>query len=214
MARYEIPPTKTNFIKLKQELSFAEEGYELLDQKRNILIVELMGLIASLKSIEKEVHDHLKEAYNALTESIQSLGRKNLYFLAKTINIDTDIHLAKKKVMGVSLPVVKINYTETPFHYSLIDNNFWIDETIKNFKKVLHLLGQLAELRISLLSIAEEVKKTIRKVNALEKIAIPDYKETIKFIEERLEESERESFFLMKLIKKRLENKIEQVTIE
>ncbi len=207
MARYEIPPTKTNYIKLKQELLFSKEGYELLDQKRNILIVELMSLIASLKSIEKEIEENLKEAYASLTQAVQTIGRRNILFLAKSVNINTDILLSKRKVMGVNLPVVKINYTEAPYHYSLIDNNFWIDETIKNFKKTLQLLGHLSELRISLIYLANEVKKTIRKVNALEKIAIPDYIETIKYIEERLEEAERESFFLMKLIKKRLENK-------
>lgn len=207
MAKFEIAPTKTNYIKLKQELEFSKEGYELLDQKRNILIVELMGLIDTLKSVQKDVDEYLKNAFYSLSQSIQNMGRKDIQFLAKTVNINTDIIISQRKVMGIALPVIKVNYTENAPFFSLIDNNFWIDDTIKNFKDVLKILGNLAELRISLIRLATEVKKTIRKVNALEKIAIPNYLETIKYIEERLEESERESFFLMKLIKKRLENK-------
>jgi V/A-type H+-transporting ATPase subunit D len=44
----------------------------------------------------------------------------------------------------------------------------------------------------------------MRRVNALEKIAIPDYQESIKYVEDTLEESEREMFATLKLVKERL----------
>lgn len=213
MARYEIAPTKTNFIRLKQELEFSLEGYELLDQKRNILIVELMGMIDTLKAMQKNADDYCAQAFASLGEALQSLGRKNVTFISRSMNIGTDIVISQRKVMGVPLPLIRVDLTETPLHYSLIDNNFWMDEAVKNFKQALKLLGSLAELRIALVRLALEVKKTIRKVNALEKIAIPDYRETIKYIEERLEEGERDSFFLLKLIKKRLERRIKPDTM-
>lgn len=207
MARYETAPTKTNLIKLRQELKFSQEGYELLDQKRNILMVELMAIIDSAKSLQKDVDEFLKKAFESLSNSIKSIGRRNLKLLSRSIKISSNIVISQRKVMGVSLPVVKVDYVDNSPYFSLIDNSFWIDDTVKNFKDVLKILGHLAEVRISLIRLAFEVKKTIKKVNALEKIAIPDYKETVKYIEERLEESEREAFFLMKLIKKRLEKK-------
>jgi len=86
-------------------------------------------------------------------------------------------------------------------------NSFWIDGALSFFKEVLKLLGKLAELKISVLQLANEVKKTIRKVNALEKIAIPDLKETVHYIESRLEENERDMFVLMKMVKENLEKK-------
>jgi len=58
--------------------------------------------------------------------------------------------------------------------------------------------------------LAREVKKTIRKVNALEKIVIPDLRETVAFTRSRIEESERESFILMKLVKDRMEQENER----
>lgn len=206
MARYEIPPTKTNLLRLKQELVFAEEGYELLDQKRNILIVELMRIIDTAKRLESDVEKIIKSAFESLQMAVQNVGRKNLHLIANAVNIKHNISIFQRKVMGVSLPVVKVSYKETPPYFSLTDTSFWVDDAIYNFKEALKLIGELAHTRISLMRLAWEVSKTIRKVNALEKIAIPDYKETIKYIEERLEESERESFFLMKLIKKRLES--------
>ncbi len=207
MARYEVAPTKTNLLKIKQELKFSEEGYELLDQKRSILMVELMGLIDATKSMQKEVEESIGKAFETLSNAVKKVGRKDLSFIANTIDIKSKISLSQRKVMGVPLPVVNISYEENAPFYNLMDTSFWIDETINEFKEVLKLIGKLAETRVSLMRLAFEVKKTIRKVNALEKIAIPDYKETIKFIVERLEESEREAFFLMKVIKKRLEKK-------
>ena len=85
-----------------------------------------------------------------------------------------------------------------------------------NLKATYHdpcLLGRLSELKISVLRLANEVKKTIRKVNALEKIAIPDLQETVHFIESRLEENERDMFILMKMVKGNLESK-RQKTME
>ena len=78
---------------------------------------------------------------------------------------------------------------------------------MQSFKEALKLLGKLSELKISVLRLANEVKKTIRKVNALEKIAIPDLKETVHYIQSRLEENERDMFTLMKLVKENLEHK-------
>ena len=51
------------------------------------------------------------------------------------------------------------------------------------------------------------MKKTIRKVNALEKMVIPDKEETLKYLEGRIEESERESLILLKSVKERMEKR-------
>jgi V/A-type H+-transporting ATPase subunit D len=82
-----------------------------------------------------------------------------------------------------------------------------VDEAVSRFRAALELMGRLAELKVSIMRLAREVKKTIRKVNALEKIAIPELQETVKIIQERLEENERDMFVLMKMVKSRLEAK-------
>ena len=66
-------------------------------------------------------------------------------------------------------------------------------------------MGQLAELKVSIMRLAREVKKTIRKVNSLEKLVIPDKEETVKYLTSRIEESERESFILLKSVKEKME---------
>ncbi|RLF33637.1 MAG: V-type ATP synthase subunit D, partial [Thermoplasmata archaeon] len=187
MAKYEVAPTKTNLLRLKSEYELAKEGYELLDQKRNILLLELMGLVDTAERMEIELKNLLIEAYNALQEAVKTNGRIKLYFISNSINISHNIHTSTRKVMGVTLPVLDVSFSDNPPYYSLVETTFWVDEAVRLFKKVLELISKLAQVRISLLRLANETKKTIRKVNALEKIAIPDYIETIKFLEDRFE---------------------------
>jgi V/A-type H+-transporting ATPase subunit D len=204
MARYEIAPTKTNLMKVKQDLGFAREGWELLDQKRKILIVELMGLIDRAVEAQEEVEEKLGEAFEALDQAILRMGRREINMIALGMNIESDISFSEKRVMGVSLPRVKVRFDDRSPYFAAAESSIWIDEAIKKFREVLRLLGTLAEARISLMRLSREVGKTIRRVNALEKIFIPDYDETLKYIEMALEESEREAFFVLKLVKDRL----------
>ena len=109
--------------------------------------------------------------------------------------------------MGVMLPVVETGFSEHPPYYSFQGTSSVVDTAVEKFKEALSLLGRMAELKISISRLASEVQKTIRKVNALEKIAIPELDETLRHIQDRLEESERDMFVLMKMVKARLEKK-------
>lgn len=204
MAKYEVAPTKTNMMKIKRELGFAEEGWKLLDQKRKILVVELMGLIDRTVEAQRNTEKRLSEAFEALDQLTLRMGRREISLVAPGVNIKSDISFSQRRVMGVSLPNVKVKFRDSPPYFAAPESSVWIDETIKRFREVLHLLGDLAEARISLVRLSREVAKTIRRVNALEKIFIPDYQETLKYIEMALEESEREAFFVLKLVKDRL----------
>jgi V/A-type H+-transporting ATPase subunit D len=207
MARYDVAPTKTNLMKIRRDLGFAQEGWELLDQKRKILVVELMGLIDRAVEAQEEVESKLGEAFEALDQAILRMGRREVNLIALGMNIESEISFSEKRVMGVSLPRVKVRFDDRSPYFAAAESSIWIDEAIKKFREVLQLLGILAEARISLMRLSREVGKTIRRVNALEKIFIPDYDETLKYIEMALEESEREAFFVLKLVKDRLSRK-------
>jgi V/A-type H+-transporting ATPase subunit D len=207
MAQSDYAPTKTNLLKLRSDLKFAEQGYELLDQKRNILIVELLALVDQTADHQARVDRALAQAYKTLEQAVLDMGRLKVQYLTGAVNIATDITVRSRRVMGVRLPVVETTFTEHSPYFSPMGTSFWIDSSVQSFKEVLRLLGKLSELKISVLRLANEVKRTIRKVNALEKIAIPDLKETVRFIEARLEENERDMFILMKMVKENLDRK-------
>ncbi|MFP4114700.1 MAG: V-type ATP synthase subunit D [Spirochaetota bacterium] len=207
MAARNVAPTKTNLMGLRQELALARQGHELLDQKRNILVIELLALVDQAVDFEGQVNRALTGAYRALEQAILAGGRLRVLHLSSAVYIASSIELGSRKVMGVRLPVVTTDFTEHAPYFSPADSSFWIDETIEGFKDVLRLVGRLAELKVSIMRLARDVRRTIRKVNALEKIAIPELEQTVDLIQERLEENEREMFVLMKMVKSRLEAK-------
>lgn len=209
MPQYSIAPTKTNYLKLKDDLKFARLGFELLDQKRNILIIELLNLVDQTAEFQAKVEESLKKAYRTLEDAVLQMGKLKVLHLASAVNIKADIRIGARRVMGVSLPIVETDFREQSPYYSPLGTSFWIDGALNDFKSALKLMGKLAELKISVLRLSVEVKKTIRKVNALEKIAIPQLNETVNYVKNRLEENERDMFILMKMVKQRVEKKRE-----
>jgi len=207
MAQLNYAPTKTNLIRLRNDLKFAQQGHELLDQKRNILIIELLSLIDQAADFQSRVENALAQAYEALEEAAFDMGKLKVQYLTGAVNITADITVSSRKIMGVTLPVIETELTEAPPYFSPMGTSFWIDSSLHFFREALQLLGKLSELKISVLRLANEVKKTIRKVNALERIAIPDLGQTVHYIQSRLEENERDMFVLMKMVKQNLEKK-------
>ncbi|MFW5747749.1 MAG: V-type ATP synthase subunit D [bacterium] len=205
-----IAPTKTNLIRTKQELQFARQGHELLDQKRNILVIELLNLVDQAVDFDSRVREALSEAHSSLQKAVLEAGKITLVHVSGADNMKAEINLSRRKVMGVPLPVVDTDFQANPPYYSPLGTSSWTDVSLGAFQKALEMMGRLAELKVSIMRLAKEVKKTIRKVNALEKIAIPDLEESVDFIRNRLEENERDMFTLMKIVKERLEKKKER----
>ncbi len=65
----------------------------------------------------------------------------------------------------------------------------------------------MAATETKLKKIGEEIKKTTRRVNALEQVVVPRIRAEIRFIAAVLEQRAREDVFRLKRIKKKLEAK-------
>ena len=141
MAKYEIAPTKTNLMRIKRDLGFASEGWELLDQKRKILVVELMGLIDRAVDAQEKVEAKLVEAFDALDQSMLRMGRREVNLIALGMNIISEINFSEKRVMGVSLPRVRVEFDDKSPYFAAAESSIWIDEAIRKFRDVLQLLA-------------------------------------------------------------------------
>ena len=170
--RLNIAATKTNLLSIKKSLALTKEGYELLDEKRKILINELNSVMDIVETLESDLEKMLKDAYATADRSLVVMGRAKAESLSFAGGIENELSISNRRIMGVDIPMVELKITDNPPHYSPYGVSFYLEETTVKFKKVLKLIAQLAEKRIALLRIAEEVFKTIRKVNALEKIYI------------------------------------------
>ncbi|MCK4798215.1 MAG: V-type ATP synthase subunit D [Spirochaetes bacterium] len=209
MPRLNIPPTKSNLIKVKQSNSIATEGFELLEQKREILVIELMSYVERVKRIEKELDNLIFDAYSSLKKTISTYGHEDIKKKFQFINYEFPMRKKTLKLLGMRLPSVEAEVPRLKLQYSFLNTNAIVDETSMKFLKLINLLCEMAEIRAIVWRLSKEVKKTQRRVNALEKIVIPETKDTIKFIEDTIEEKERDEIFIRKLVKGLSKNKLE-----
>jgi len=203
MAHDQIAPTKSNLLKTKEKLNSAMEGHDLLEQKREILVMELMHKIEEVKILERQLNRQVETAYPSLKRMLINVGRERAEKLSR--NIHYDFHLSEKKtsIMGLGLLGLDIDFPKLELKYSPVNSFAECDETVIEFFKLLKIITELASVRTITWRLARELRKTQRRVNALDKMVIPAAKENIVYIDSVLEERERDTFFVNKLLKKK-----------
>lgn len=195
----QVFPTKGNLIATKKSLELANLGYELLDKKRNVLIKEMMNLLDDVKKIREEITTSYQNAYFALQEANISLGI--ITDIVEAVSIDSGISITYRSVMGVELPKITYEKSKVQYGYGFERANSKVDYAYHCFNKVKELTVLLAEVENSVYRLANAIRKTQKRANALKNVSIPEFTTTIKFISESLEEKEREEFTRQKVIK-------------
>lgn len=204
MPTINVAPTRTNLIRIKKDLRFAREGYEILDRKREVLTTELVRVAHEADVIQKEVWKLLETAYRALEKARLTLGSDHVEWAALAANKTVDIHLKLRGIMGVAIPVIEARGEPPKMLYSLSGTNAALDEASAAFREVVIKTPQLSMLVTTVWRLAGELRKTQRRVNALQHIFIPEYEQTVTFIVSSLEEREREEIFRLKWLKTKM----------
>ncbi len=204
MSRLNIAPTKSNQLNLKRDLEMASEGFILLEQKREILVMELMRLLNRIKTIQIELRQRRNAAYATLRKAIAQNGYHHTRNIANGIYYQHEISTNQRLTAGVRTPIIKARHGEFYSQYGFVGTDSLIDQTMMDFLKLLEIIAQVAELENSIILLARELKKAQRRVNALEHLFIPDFKDTLRYIAEVLESKDLDSFFTLKMVKKKL----------
>jgi len=205
MARLNVAPTKSVQLNLRRDLEMATEGFNLLEQKREILVMELMRLLENVKSVQQELTAKRDRAYATLRRAIAQNGYFHTRNVATGLRYDHQVILSTHVVAGFRMPAIQVHPAKFHSQYGFAATDSLIDQTQQHFLEMLQTVTRLAELETTVIVLARELKKTQRRVNALEHLFIPDYKETLRYIGESLESRELDAFFTNKMIKKRLE---------
>jgi len=207
LAKLNIAPTKSNLLAMKEQLAVSTGGYELLEEKREILVRELMHLVEKVKLLERDIDRLTGEAYAAFRRMLMADGSDQIERISHAVHYDFNIREKKVTIGGMQFSSIDVELPQKELFYSFIGTYANTDATIVKFFELLSLLTQMASVRTIVWRLADEVKKTQRRVNALDKMIIPQTVETKNYIEGVLEERERENVFVLKALKKRSLNR-------
>ena len=207
----EVRPTRSELLERKQQITLAEQGMELLKQKRDALLIEFMSVMDETLRLSNDLQRTTNEAQYSLAIAKAVDGTVSVRSAAFATRGEVTIDMTGTKIMGIAVPVVTKG--ESPLRtsftrgYAITGVSSRIDETADKFERILDVIIEYADIETRLKRLGEEIQKTNRRVNALEQITVPQLKEQVSYIRQALDERAREELFRLKKVKKKIEMK-------
>jgi len=201
-------PTRMELLKAKTRVKLAKNGHKLLKQKRDALIMEFFKILGQAQDLRSELNKQMKIAYTALAVAQAYHGMQEIESAALAVKRAPGVKVDVRNIMGVKIPSLEASQVEKSLlsrGYSVVGTSAKIDEVAEAFEKATDLVFKLSQTENAIRRLILEIEKTKRRVNSLEFVLIPRLQGQVKLISFRLEEMERDSFVMLKTIKRKLE---------
>ena len=192
--------SKTALLEYKEDLIVIQSGQEILEQKRNILLNEIMKILDSVEDKREKLNELVEKSYSLLIKAFMENDRDTIEKEAELISFKGELKVIKKIFIGIAVPVIDFKIQKDDFPVSAITESLFLDVAKQSFSKALELILELAQIEIKAWKLSQELKKTVVRVNALTNYYLPYYENEIKQIQNLLEESEREFLTILKRI--------------
>lgn len=204
-----VVATKIELIKIRRSMQISKMVHKILDDKREVLLKKIDEMIDEANKARADIWDPLDDIYKAIFHAYLSLGTSTIQSLSSSTppSINVDVHI--KRIVDVKIPALEISSKKEvqDLTYGFADTNSSVDQATKLIKSILPGICKAAEYENAIFSLAKELEKTQKLINALEYIIIPQYQEALSFIKSTLEEREREEFVRLKKVKAVIERK-------
>ena len=204
----DVKPTRKNLMAIEERIDLSERGHDTLEQKRDGLIMEFMDILDQAQDIREEVDADYERAQQKLDMARAMEGDVAVRGAAAALKEHPEITTQSKNIMGVVVPQIessKVRKSLDERGYGLLGSSARIDETADAYEELIESIILAAEVETAMQKMLEEIETTKRRVNALEFKLLPELKENQEFIEQKLEEQEREEIFRLKKIKAKKE---------
>lgn len=198
-------PTKANLFKARHDLRFAREGCDLLHQKRDVLVMELMSTSAAFADTEKKLREAVGHAFDAFIPAYLASGQELMDRVYSAAGQEVSLLVEERGVMGTRVPEVELEAGGETMFPGLLDASPAMDAAVMEMRRVVESLTRYVETVAAIWRLATEIEKTQRRINAIENVFIPESSTTVEWIKSVMEENDREELFRRKLLKGRTE---------
>jgi V/A-type H+-transporting ATPase subunit D len=207
-----IKPTRMELIKLKQRVKLAERGRDLLKEKRDALVMEFFEVMRLVRDARNAASGSAGRAHRALSVCYSVMGTQETRQVSIYTGAELGVSLGSRNIMGVVVPQLKVESAKRDVvdrGYSFVGGSTRLDQAAAAFEEALNAIMELAAAEERARRVAQELEKTKRRVSALDNVIVPRLQGSIRMIEDKLEELERENFSRLKKIKALLVSRAE-----
>ncbi|SDL99422.1 V/A-type H+-transporting ATPase subunit D [Halogranum gelatinilyticum] len=204
----DVKPTRKNLMEIEDRIELSERGHDTLEQKRDGLIMEFMDILDQAQDVRAGLSQDYETAQRKLNMARAMEGDVAVRGAAAALKEHPEITTQSKNIMGVVVPQIessKVKKSLDERGYGLLGSSARIDEAADAYEQLLESIILAAEVETAMKKMLEEIETTKRRVNALEFKLLPDLYENQEYIEQKLEEQEREEIFRLKKIKAKKE---------
>lgn len=197
-------PTRTNLYKLADQIELAERGHDILERKRDGLILEFMDVLDEYEAESDALVGAYAHAQDRESHVRAMEGDVALEGIARARRDHPELTVTQRNVMGVTISEFEAHRISTPVGehgYGLLGTSPVVDEVVDAYEDLLERIVRVAELESTVKRLLAEIQQTMRRVNALEHAVLPDLRADHKRIQRHLAEKERESIILRKWVK-------------
>ena len=211
MAVENVRPTRLELLRTRRRIVVAKRGLNLLKLKRTALIAEFFRISKEAMRLRGDLRQRISRGYEAirLAETIEGPTRlENISMLLPDVPA---VAVATKNVMGVRTPRVDGGAFQRLATVSLLDLPTSVEEGVRRFQEIYEVVLDIAEKENALRRLLREIEKTKRRASAIENVLIPRLEGIVRYIKFRFDELERDSFSMLKTVKRKLEQEAEGV---
>ncbi|PSQ25701.1 V-type ATP synthase subunit D [Halobacteriales archaeon QS_8_65_32] len=204
----DVKPTRKELMEINDRIELSERGHDTLEQKRDGLIMEFMDILDQAKDVRAEVNENYQQAQRTLDMARAMEGDVAVRGAASALEEHPEITIQSRNIMGVVVPQIESSRVKKSLDqrgYGVMGTSARIDEAADAYEELLESIILAAEVETAMKEMLEEIETTKRRVNALEFKLLPELNEAKDYIEQKLEEQEREEIFRLKKIKAKKE---------
>jgi V/A-type H+-transporting ATPase subunit D len=198
-----VSATKIELIKIRRSMQVAKMVHKILDDKREVLLKKIDEMIEEANKARGDIWSPLGEIYTAVYDAYMSLGTGTLESVSDSTPSVMEVDVNVRRIVDVKIPTLQVKTKEggQDLSYGFIDTNSSVDKAARLIKNILPKVCKAAEYENAIFSLAKELERTQKLINALEFVIIPQYEGAVAFIRATLEEREREEFVRLKKVK-------------
>lgn len=200
-----VAPTRSNLLQRRDQATLAVRGADLLKRKRDALVGEFFALVKASLEARRQLTEASREAYFALFLANAWDGPAAVSSLSLAQGSLVEVDLKMENIFGVKVPLVQPPTFDDSLPFSPVGAGASTLEAAQQFRKMVEAIINVAATETRLRKIGEEIKKTNRRVNALEQLVIPGINYEIRHIQTVLEQRALEEITVLKRIKAKLD---------